>query len=737
MSRRPGRAARALLLALVLLCGAPSVAAACTPAAAPLGAGSAGGADGGQPAPPPPPRPLPPGSPEETHGGVPYDPSRDRGCVCGPNGGAELYKARVYRWADDCLTSQEPTCATRDAAIADSVERLYSEFVCGASPWQDSGFLAPPPGWATSRHNRAGLFASDTCVGGRGEDPGEGSPVAGGDAPLGVEPFFLRVLGATIDGLLGDYVTALLGEIGQTGDRLLDNDGACALYRPSPALTYGHPAIRAYLAAFRGLALALLIASLGIGLLGKFGLGASGVATVGGLALLGRLALTTGLIALYPTIIAALLDLANLLVLALLPLGLPDGLGFGDLVAIAPGAFILTPKAALILLNIGATLAVIVQGILRVALLDLLIILGPLALGCLVLPQLRPWFDRWARLLAGLFVLNVVQAFALRFASSFAAGLPRKEDPTGALGSLAAIVALVLVFRLPRLIAPHADQGAALLGQMTRQITVATLSIAAAAATGGTSAAAEGAVVAGGTAVGATLGAGAAGGGTALGAGAAGGGTALGAGAAGGGTALGAGAAGGGTALGAGAAGGGTALGAGAMGTTAGAAAGVGAAGGGTLGAAAGTGTAGAVEGAGAAGVTEGAGAANATASVGDGATAGVRATATTGRTAEGAGTDTAGITEHANDDTGHAQHADGDEGGEGTIDGFSPAQPPAAATEGGTVADAARADGDLAASGEPHRGRLTRDSGSVRTFATATRTIAGEIDRDQDEDGD
>lgn len=704
MSRRPGRAARALLLALVLLCGAPSVAAACTPAAAPLGAGSAGGADGGQPAPPPPPRPLPPGSPEETHGGVPYDPSRDRGCVCGPNGGAELYKARVYRWADDCLTSQEPTCATRDAAIADSVERLYSEFVCGASPWQDSGFLAPPPGWATSRHNRAGLFASDTCVGGRGEDPGEGSPVAGGDAPLGVEPFFLRVLGATIDGLLGDYVTALLGEIGQTGDRLLDNDGACALYRPSPALTYGHPAIRAYLAAFRGLALALLIASLGIGLLGKFGLGASGVATVGGLALLGRLALTTGLIALYPTIIAALLDLANLLVLALLPLGLPDGLGFGDLVAIAPGAFILTPKAALILLNIGATLAVIVQGILRVALLDLLIILGPLALGCLVLPQLRPWFDRWARLLAGLFVLNVVQAFALRFASSFAAGLPRKEDPTGALGSLAAIVALVLVFRLPRLIAPHADQGAALLGQMTRQITVATLSIAAAAATGGTSAAAEGAVVAGGTAVGATLGAGAAGGGTALGAGAAGGGTALGA---------------------------------GAMGTTAGAAAGVGAAGGGTLGAAAGTGTAGAVEGAGAAGVTEGAGAANATASVGDGATAGVRATATTGRTAEGAGTDTAGITEHANDDTGHAQHADGDEGGEGTIDGFSPAQPPAAATEGGTVADAARADGDLAASGEPHRGRLTRDSGSVRTFATATRTIAGEIDRDQDEDGD
>jgi hypothetical protein len=536
MSRRPGRAARALLLALLLALCAPLAAAACAPAAAP-GGPTAGGADGGQPAPPPPPRPLPPGTPAETHGGVPYDPTRDRGCVCGPNGGAERYKARVYRWSDDCLRSQEPACATRDAAIADSVERLYSEFVCGATPWQDSGFLAPPPGWAASRHNRASLFASATCVGGQGREPGG---LGGGG--LDVESFFLRVLRETVNRLLGGFVAVILGEIGRTGDTVLDDGGACALYRPGPALTYGHPAVRAWLGALRALALGVLIAGLGIGLLGKFGLGGLGVATVGGLELLGSLALTAGLIALWPTAIAALLDLTNLIVLAILPLGLPNGLGFGDLAVIAPNGFVLTPKAALLLLNGGATLLVIAQAILRVALLDLLIVLGPPALGCLVLPQLRPWFDRWARLLAGCFVLNIVQALALRFAGTLAAGLPRREDPTGILGALAAIVALLLVFRLPRMIAPHADQGGAIVGQLTRQATGAAVALTAAIATGGGSAAAQGALAAGGAA-------GAAGGAAGGAASAAGGGSALGGAALGGGATI-----PGGMALGAGAA---------------------------------------------------------------------------------------------------------------------------------------------------------------------------------------
>jgi hypothetical protein len=77
-----------------------------------------------------------------------------------------------------------------------------------------------------------------------------------------------------------------------------------------------------------------------------------------------------------------------------------------------------TPSQALAEVLAGAVytiaaLVLVLQMLLRLALLDVLLVVSPLALACWVLPQTSGWFRRWAEIFVGAVVTQVLQVAGL------------------------------------------------------------------------------------------------------------------------------------------------------------------------------------------------------------------------------------------------------------------------------------------------------------------------------------
>jgi hypothetical protein len=95
-------------------------------------------------------------------------------------------------------------------------------------------------------------------------------------------------------------------------------------------------------------------------------------------------------------------------------------------------------------------LLLVLQQLMRLALLDVLLILAPLAAVCWILPQTNSWGRLWGTLFIGTVFAQTVQVLALRLGFNLATDMP-PTTASGLIQPLLGIAVLALVLKIPGL----------------------------------------------------------------------------------------------------------------------------------------------------------------------------------------------------------------------------------------------------------------------------------------------
>jgi hypothetical protein len=111
-----------------------------------------------------------------------------------------------------------------------------------------------------------------------------------------------------------------------------------------------------------------------------------------------------------------------------------------------------THISGLLMLLVVTVMAVLllIQQLMRLALVDVLLILSPVAAVLWILPQSQPWGRLWGRLFIGTVFAQAVQVLTLRLGFNLATGLP-PLSAGGLLQPLLGIAVLALVLKIPGL----------------------------------------------------------------------------------------------------------------------------------------------------------------------------------------------------------------------------------------------------------------------------------------------
>jgi len=126
--------------------------------------------------------------------------------------------------------------------------------------------------------------------------------------------------------------------------------------------------------------------------------------------------------------------------------------------AVTPPGWDQTTGASQVLINVVSALIYVVMGLLlalqmlmRLALVDILLVVAPLALLCWVLPQTQAWARMWSALFMGVVFVQGLQVLGLKLGVSLAAELPRMagREPPELLRTFLGIAVLTLVLKLP------------------------------------------------------------------------------------------------------------------------------------------------------------------------------------------------------------------------------------------------------------------------------------------------
>jgi hypothetical protein len=119
-----------------------------------------------------------------------------------------------------------------------------------------------------------------------------------------------------------------------------------------------------------------------------------------------------------------------------------------------------TPIAGLlmVLVLVVMSLLLVIQQLMRLALVDVLIILAPLAALLWILPQSQGWGRRWGTFFVGTVFAQAVQVLTLRLGFNLATGLP-PLSAAGLLQPLLGIAVLALALKIPGLMAGGAAGG--------------------------------------------------------------------------------------------------------------------------------------------------------------------------------------------------------------------------------------------------------------------------------------
>jgi len=112
----------------------------------------------------------------------------------------------------------------------------------------------------------------------------------------------------------------------------------------------------------------------------------------------------------------------------------------------------------MVVVFIVMTILLVVQQLMRLALVDVLFILAPLAALLWILPQSQAWGRLWGRLFVGTVFAQAVQVLTLRLGFNLATGLPQLSA-AGLLQPLLGIAVLALVLKVPSLMGGGAAGG--------------------------------------------------------------------------------------------------------------------------------------------------------------------------------------------------------------------------------------------------------------------------------------
>jgi hypothetical protein len=96
-------------------------------------------------------------------------------------------------------------------------------------------------------------------------------------------------------------------------------------------------------------------------------------------------------------------------------------------------------------------LLLIVQQLMRLALVDVLLVLGPLAALCWILPQTQSWGRRWGTLFIGTVFAQMVQVLTLHLGFSLTIDLPPLTAAGVLIQPLLGIAVLALALKIPSL----------------------------------------------------------------------------------------------------------------------------------------------------------------------------------------------------------------------------------------------------------------------------------------------
>jgi hypothetical protein len=118
------------------------------------------------------------------------------------------------------------------------------------------------------------------------------------------------------------------------------------------------------------------------------------------------------------------------------------------------------------LVDVITTLIYLVTGVLlllqmlmRLALVDVLLVLSPIALACWILPQTQRWSSQWSTTFFGAVLTQFVQVVALKLGGALLKELGPMSLDTAAIEILLGTALMVLTLKLPGIIGRHAGDG--------------------------------------------------------------------------------------------------------------------------------------------------------------------------------------------------------------------------------------------------------------------------------------
>ena len=122
------------------------------------------------------------------------------------------------------------------------------------------------------------------------------------------------------------------------------------------------------------------------------------------------------------------------------------------------------------LLYLVVAMFLILQMLMRLALIDVLIVVAPLALLCWVLPQTQGWARRWSSAFGGAVFTQFVQLVALKLGAELFTDLtPAGDAGSALLPSLLGMAVLALTIRIPALLRGHDGGGGGLVRLLVLQ----------------------------------------------------------------------------------------------------------------------------------------------------------------------------------------------------------------------------------------------------------------------------
>jgi hypothetical protein len=111
------------------------------------------------------------------------------------------------------------------------------------------------------------------------------------------------------------------------------------------------------------------------------------------------------------------------------------------------------------LVYLATSLLLLLQMLMRLALVDVLLVASPLALACWAVPELAGWTRQWAAAFTATVFVQFLQVLALKLGGSLLTELAPMAPDAAVLALFLGVAVLLLTLRLPGLVRAHAGDG--------------------------------------------------------------------------------------------------------------------------------------------------------------------------------------------------------------------------------------------------------------------------------------